>query len=259
MPRTPLTAAVVAMFGVVCSASGQAAEVSLAAAVGVRQILLQLAPAFEADTGHKVAITFEATGVLVQRISAGGKFDVVIVNRPGIERLMRAGQLAAGSTADIASSVTAVAVRSGAPKPDISTPDSFKRALLAARTIARPSPTIGGSSGDHITTVAERLGITTELNARTVVASIARPPGRLVADGEAEMALHQLQELMAVPGIDIVGPFPGDLQGSFMFSAALGIDAQDNQAAKALIAFLRSPRAAEAIKSKGMAPAAGEK
>jgi molybdate transport system substrate-binding protein len=230
-------------------------EVRLAAAVGVRQILSDLGPRFEAETGHKVVASFEATGVLVQQVLAGGSYDVIIVNRAGIENLARSSRVVPNSTVDIASSVAAAAVRSGARKPDISSPEAFKQALLSAGSIARPSPTVGGSSGDHITVVAERLGVTSELNAKTVVASIAKPPGRLVADGDAELALHQLQELMAVPGIEILGPFPGELQGSFMFSAALVTGAQDNEVAKALIAFLRSPQAAAAIRAKGMAPA----
>jgi molybdate transport system substrate-binding protein len=144
-------------------------------------------------------------------------------------------------------------------KSDISTPESFKRALVAAQSIARPSPAVGGSSGDYITLVAARLGITSEVNAKSVIASIARPPSRLVPEGEAELALHQLQELMAVPGIEIVGPFPGELQGSFMFSAALVLGAQENAVAKELLVFLRSPHATATVKAKGMVPAMSAK
>jgi molybdate transport system substrate-binding protein len=232
-----------------------AGEVRLAAAVGVRQILLELGPRFEADTGHKIVSTFEATGILVQQVSTGGIFDVVMVNRSGIENLARANRVIAGSVVDIASSVAAVAVRRGIPKPDIASAEAFKRALLAARSIARPSPAVGGSSGDHITLVAERLGIAAEVNSKSVIATVARPPGRVVADGDAEIALHQMQELMAVPGVEIVGPFPQELQGSFMFSAAVVPGAENNEAANALVAFLRTSRAAEVILAKGMAPA----
>jgi molybdate transport system substrate-binding protein len=248
-------AAVLGMAIGLTSDPAHAAEVRLAAAVGVRQVLMELAPQFEATTGHKVASTFEATGILVQQISGGAGFDVVIINRAGIENLARSRRVLDSTTADIASSIAAVAVRSEATKPDVSTPEAFKRALLEAKSIARPSPAVGGSSGDHITLVAERLGIASELNAKTVIASISRPPGRLVADGEAELALHQMQELMAVPGLDILGPFPGELQGSFMFSGAVLVGAQGTDAAKALIAFLRSPQSAKVIKAKGMAPA----
>ena len=250
-----LAFAVLATLSAVSSLPAQADDVRIAAAVGVRQVLQELLPRFEAQTGHKVRPTFEATGILVQQVSGGAEFDVVIINRSGIDTLAGSGRLIAGTTADIASSVAAVAVRSGAPKPDISTPEAFKNTLLTARSIARPSPAVGGSSGDHITRVAERLGISSELDSKTVIASIAKPPGRLVADGEAELALHQLQELMAVPGIDIVGPFPGELQGTFMFSAGIAKGAQGNEGAKALVAFLQSAASKESIKAKGMAPA----
>ena len=247
---------VLAPLSAVSSISARADDVRLAAAVGVRQVLQELLPRFEAQTGHKVHPTFEATGILVQQVSAGAGFDVIIINRAGIDSLAGSGRVIGSTTADIASSVAAVAVRSGAPKPAISTPEAFKDALLAARSIARPSPAVGGSSGDHIARVAERLGITSQLDAKTVIASIAKPPGRLVADGEAELALHQLQELMAVAGIDVVGPFPGELQGTFMFSAAIAKGAEGNNGAKALIAFLQSPPSKESIRAKGMAPAA---
>jgi molybdate transport system substrate-binding protein len=230
-------------------------EIRVAAAWGVRPILLELGPQFEAETGHRLVVEFETNGGLVQQVSPAGYFDVVIANGPCIERLSRSNRLVAGSTADIASSVAAVAVRSGAPKPDVSTPEAFKRALLAARSISRPPFNATGSSGSHITLVAERLGIADDVNAKAVIGDRPRPPGQVVADGEAEVALHMLQELMAVPGLEIVGPFPRELQGSFMFSAALVLGGENDEAAKALIAFLRTPRASRVILSKGMSPA----
>ena len=233
----------------------EADEVRLAAAWGVRQVLLELGPQFEAETGHKIVAMYETNSALVQQASAGGYFDVVVANRPGIERLARINRVVAGSIVDIASSVAAVAVRSGTPKPDVSTAEALKRALLAARSISRPPFNSTGTTGNHITLVAERLGITADVNAKAVIGDKVRSPGQVVADGDADVALHMLQELMAIPGIEVAGPFPSELQGKFMFSAGLVLGVEDNEAAKALIAFLRTPRAAEVISSKGMAPA----
>jgi molybdate transport system substrate-binding protein len=237
----------------------ETAQVKLLGAVGVRQIMLDLGPRFARATGHKLVTAFDSTGLIVRRIAAGEDFDLVMINRTGIDRLAKSGNVVAASTTDVARSVAAVAVRKGAPKPDISTVESFKRALLAAKSIARPSPAVGGSSGDHIVKVLERLGIADEVNAKSLIndhpEDASAAPGYMVSDGRADLALHQLQELMAVPGIDIVGPFPGELQGAFMFSIALTTGTKQEDVAKALIEFLRTPEAMTVIKAKGMEPA----
>jgi molybdate transport system substrate-binding protein len=241
------------------SIAAEAAEVRVLSAVGMREVLLDLGPKFERASGHTLAIKFDAGGVIVSRVQAGESVDVVMVPRAGLERLRQAGKIVAGSSTDLASSVAGVAVRQGAAKPDISSPEAFKRALLAARSVARPDPALGGSSGVHIAKVLERLGIASEIQAKSVIAS--RPdqqrdmPGAMVADGRAELALHQVQELMAVPGIEIVGPFPGDLQETFVFSGGVVTGAREVEAASSLIVFLRTPEAIAVIKAKGMAPA----
>jgi molybdate transport system substrate-binding protein len=182
-----------------------------------------------------------------------------MILRAGLERLTQGGQVSAGSGIDLASSVAAVALRQGAPKPDISSPEALKRMLLDAELIARPDPAHGGASGVHVARVLDRLRIADELKAKTVI--IGGPedrramPGYVVASGRAEIALHQLQELLAVPGIEIVGPFPKDLQEAFMFSAGVATGAKEADAAKAFIDFLRAPEAIAGIKAKGMEPA----
>jgi molybdate transport system substrate-binding protein len=152
-----------------------------------------------------------------------------------------------------------VAVRKGTSKPDISTPEAFRRAMLEAKTIACPDPALGGSSGVHIAKVFEQLGISEAVKPKLVYVSTPEQaqtmPGHVVAEGKAGIALHQMQELMAVPGIEIVGPLPGDLQETFVFSAAIMTDANDVKAAKALVDFLRTPEARAVIKAKGMEPA----
>jgi molybdate transport system substrate-binding protein len=237
----------------------RAGEVKLLAAVGVREIMTELAPRFESATGHKLLTTFDASGRIVQRVTDGEAFDIIIISKPAIEPLASTGKIKTASQQDIASSVVAMATRKGAPRPDISTPEAFRRALLDAKSIARPPATVGGASGDHIARVVEQLGVTAQVNAKSVFAE--RPddrsnmPGQLVARGQAEIALHQLQELMVVPGLEILGEFPGELRGSFMFTAVLGAGSKQEAAAKALVDFLRTPESVKAIKNKGMAPA----
>ena len=253
-----ILATVVAAFASSTDNNICAAEVKLLAAVGVREIITDLAPKFESTTRHKLLITFDASGRIAQRISGGESFDLIIINKPAIERLANTGKLNAGS-ADIASSVVAAAVRKGAARPDISSTEAFKRALLNAKSISRPSKTVGGASGDHITKTVEQLGITAEVDAKSVFSE--RPddrsnmPGQLVAKGQAELALHQLQELMAVPGLDILGEFPAELRGAFMFTAVVVAGSNQEAAAKSLVAFLHTPESVSTIKAKGMVPA----
>jgi molybdate transport system substrate-binding protein len=235
------------------------AEVRVLSAVGMRQVMLDLGPKFELATGHRLKVSFDSGGVILKRLERGETADLIMINRSGIERLSGAGKLVQGSVTDLATSVVGVAVRKGAPKPDISTPEAFRRAMLKANTIACPDPALGGSSGVHIAKVFERLGISEAVKAKLVFVSTPEQPqtmpGHVVAEGKAEVALHQMQELMAVPGIEIVGPLPGDLQETFVFSAAIMADANDVKAARALIEFLRTPEARAVIKAKGMEPA----
>lgn len=235
------------------------AEVRVLSAVGMRQVMLDLGPKFERATGNRLKVSFDSGGVILKRLEHGEAADVVMINRSGIERLSGAGRLLQGSVTDLATSVVGVAVRKGASKPDISTPEAFRRAMLGAKTIACPDPALGGSSGVHIAKVFERLGISEAVKPKLVVVSTPAQaqtmPGHVVAEGKAEIALHQMQELMAVPGIEIVGPLPGDLQETFVFSAAIMTDANDVKAAKALIEFIHTPEARAIIKAKGMEPA----
>ena len=257
--KHPVTAASGARGPTSARVSAHAAEVKVLSAVGMRQVMLDLGAKFERATGHTLAITFDSTGLLAKRIASGETVDVVMINQSAIEILGKNGKVVTGSIARVARAVAAVGVRKGA-KPDISSPEAFKALLLSARSVARPSPAVGGSSADHIVKVLERLGIADEVNAKSVIVNTGHPvqgaesPGDAVAKGKAEIALHQLQELMAVPGIDIAGPFPGELQGSFAFSAAIGTNARETEAGRALIEFLRTPDAMGVIRAKGMEP-----
>ena len=237
------------------SVASAAAEIHVLSAVGMRQVMLELGPKFEVATGHKVAMSFDSGGVIPGRVARGESTDVVLIPHVAAEQLRKEGRVAAGPV-DLAMSRVAVAVRRGAAKPDISTATAFKRAILDAKAIACPDPTLGGSSGVHIAKVFERLGIADAVKSKLVYSSKpgepAMMPGHVLASGKADIALHQKQELMAVPGIEIVGPLPPDLQTTFIFSAAVLTGARDIEAAKALVAFLRTPEAKAVINAKGM-------
>jgi len=239
------------------AATAEAAELKVLSTIAMRQVMEDLGPKFERATGHKLAITFATLGGVVKRVQGGETADVVVIPRQGIDSFVKDGKAAAGNVTVIARSGIGVAVRKGAPKPDISSPEALKRTLLAAKSITYSNPALGGASGIHFAKVLDRLGIANEMRSKTVFGKTpgGEGVGVLVANGEAEIGVHQFQELIAIAGIELVGPLPGDLQDTIVFSAAIMGGAKDAETAKALVDFLRTPEAAAVIKAKGMEPA----
>ncbi len=231
-----------------------AAEIKALCAVGMQDLMVDLSPMFERATGHKLTITFATGGATVQRAHDGEAVDVIIAPSQGVDGLVTDGKIAVANVAAIARTGISVAIRKGAPKPDISSPDAFKRSLLAAESITYLNPADGGASGIHFAKVLERLGIAAEMKPKTVFAPKASALGGIVANGDAEIGVIQFQLLFSVPGIEIVGPLPGELQNTTVFSAAILDSSKDVQTGQALINFLRSSEAAAVIKAKGMEP-----
>lgn len=234
----------------------RAAEMNVLSAISMQPIMEDLGPKFERATGHKLAITFDSVGGVVKRIQGGEPADVVVNARQGIERLATDGKAAAENVTVVAHSFVGAAVRKGAPKPDISSPDALKRTLLAAKSVTYSNPAFGGVSGVQVVKVFERLGVADEIKSKTVFLPKPGPVGGLVASGEAELALQHISELLPVPGIDVIGPLPSDLQEPIVMSAAVLGSTKDAEAARALVHFLRTPEAAAVIRAKGMKPAA---
>jgi molybdate transport system substrate-binding protein len=249
---------VVASIAVAVSAArGRALdEIRVLSAVGMRQALQELQPAFERSAGHTLVLTFESSGLIPERLQSAEHAHVVLINERGLDQLIKAGTIVTESARPVATSRVGFAVRSGATKPDISTADAFKRSLLAARMVAYPNPALEGSSGLHLASVMERLGIAAQMKTKTVFAEPPGPnattPASLVATGRADIALHQIQELIAVRGVDVVGPLPTELQQTFTFSAAIVRGGADMAAARTLIAFLQTPHSRGVILAKGM-------
>jgi molybdate transport system substrate-binding protein len=236
-------------------ATAESAEIKVLAANGIQSIVEDLGPKFERATGHKLAITFATGGATVKRAQDGESADVVIAPRSGIDGLVKSGKVAADNVTAIASTGISVAVRKGAPRPDISSAEALKRTLLAAKSVTYLNPADGGASGIHFARVLDRLGIANEMKSKTIYAPTTGAVGVMVANGEAEIGVLQFQLLFSVPGIEIVGPLPGDLQDSTVFSAAILGGTREVEASKALITYLRSSEAMAVIKAKGMEPA----
>jgi molybdate transport system substrate-binding protein len=214
-------------------------------------VLAELVRAYESRSGRTAAIESIGGVDAARRVAAGEPFDVVVLAREAIDRLLAEGHLVDGSRIDLVRSGVAVAVRAGAPRPDISSEDAVRRAVLAARTIG----TSTGPSGVALGRLFERWGIAGDVRARVVTPPPGVPVGRLVASGEVELGFQQLSELIHQGGIDVVGPLPEAIQIVTTFSAAVGARARAADAARGLLDFMASPAAADAKRRQGMEPA----
>jgi molybdate transport system substrate-binding protein len=235
---------------------GQAADLIVLSAIAMQTVMEDLGPKFERASGHKLAIAFGTMGQVVRRLQDGEAADVIIIPRPGIDDFIKSGKIEAGNVTDVAYSIMGVAVRRGAPKPDISTSEAFKHALLAAQSFTYPNPATGAAVGGYIVKLLDQLGITHEMKPKTILLTKAGLTPNLVANGEAEITVNHVQELVPIAGIEIVGPLPDELQNRFVFSAAIVAGSKQTEASKALVDFLRTPQAAAVIKEKGMEPGA---
>lgn len=241
-----LTLAILAVQG----ASVYAAEIRVLSSNGVHSVMVLMIPEFERATGHKISVDYNTANQIVDRIKGGESADLVIVTRPTADSLIKEGKIIKGTDKILGRSGVGVAIRAGLPKPDISTPEALKRALLDAKSITF---TKTGGSGIHFMKVAERLGITDQVNAKAKIPE-GGAVGPLVARGEAEMAVQQIPELMAVKEIQYVGPLPKELQIATVFTSGVTTGAKQAEAAKALVDFLTTPAAVGVFKSKGLEP-----
>jgi molybdate transport system substrate-binding protein len=215
----------------------------------MRSVLVGIADAFTREKGVEFSASYQSTVALMERIASGEGADIAIITDMAIETLIAQGRVLRESRRDLASSVVGLAVRAGASRPDISTPDALKHALLSARSITY---TVSGASGIHFAQVIESLGIADTVKAKAIVRDGLA--GELAARGEVELAVQQISELMQVKGIDIVGPLPAEVQKSTVFSAGIFTSAKDPADAGALIAWLSTPETAAIIRAKGMEP-----
>jgi len=229
------------------AARGEAAEIKVLSTVGMQPATPDLFAQFEAATGHRVAVTYGLAAVLKTRFLEGAPADVLILTAPIIEDLAKQGKVVADSKKDVARSGVGIAVKAGAPKPDISTPEALKSAVLAAKSIGYSRE---GASGVAFARVLDRLGIADQVKPK--YKDTAAKAGEMLAAGEIDLAAAQIPELMAVPGVEVVGPLPAELQTITIFSVGLASGAQDSAAARALIEFLASPQAAPVYKAKGL-------
>jgi len=228
----------------------QGTEIKVMLSAAFKEAYLELAPQFERATGHKLVTLWVPSVQMMNRLKGGETVDVVILSAGSLDELIQAGRVVPGSRVDLARSGVGVAVRAGAPKPDISSGETVKHALLNAKAIAYST----GPSGIYLAGLFERMGIAEQLKSKLRRVQ-GEPAGAVVARGEADLAFQQVSELLPVAGIDLVGPLPPDIQKITTFSAGICVGVNEPDAGKALIRFLTAPAAAPVIRKKGMEPA----
>lgn len=244
--RVVATAFVLAMGATACGA----AEVAVLSTPTMKGAFNELAPAFTRATGHTLVLTFEGVPVLKRQIEAGEKFDAAVLLPAALDDLARLGKIAAGSRSDFARTAAGVAIRAGAPKPQVASVDDLKRTLLAARTIAYSSDSVSGS---YFLRLLDRLGIEGEVKSRLLTVT-GRSPVDAVARGEAELTVITVPNIIGVEGVALAGVLPDELQNYTTFSVGISASAGEPKAAEQLIAFLHSPAAVAAIRSRGLEP-----
>lgn len=225
------------------------ATITVLQSIAFKEAFAELATEFDRITGHTTVPIIAGGLEVAARLKAGEVVDLVILSAAPIDELMQAGTIVPGSRVDLGVSPIGMAVRAGALKPDIGSAEAVKRALLGARAIACST----GPSGVYLAGLFRHMGITEELAGRLTQVK-GEPAGAPVARGEADIGFQQMSELLPVPGIDIVGPLPRDIQKTTVFSVGLHVAAPNPVAARALASFLAAPSAAPVIRAKGMEP-----
>jgi molybdate transport system substrate-binding protein len=232
----------------------KAAEIKVFSTIGVQAALEELTPQFEKLSGHRLSITWATAAVLVKRIQAGETADLLVLTQQSLDAMIKEGKALAGSNSNFSSSGMAVVVKQGSPKVDISTPEAYKQTLLNAKTIAYSNPAFGGASGVFFAKSLEQMGIAESIKAKAKYPPASGNAAQLVVDGEADLAVQQEPEVMAVQGVALIGAPPGVFNNITTYTAGIGATSSVAGAAKSLIDFLQSPQAGAVYLKRGLKP-----
>src|SRR5580765_2123204 len=243
-------ASIIAAGTALLSTAVTAAEINVISTQATQEAYLELVAQFEKASGHKVKTVFNGTLNVQRRLADGAPYDLIIMAGPAIDEQIKLGRAVAGSRVDFAQSGTGLAVRKGAPKPDISSADALKKTLLAAKSIGYST----GPSGLYMLSVFEKMGIAGQVKHKLKQTPSGVFVGTLIANGDVEIGFQQISELVHFAGIDYVGPLPGNLQRMTMFSSGIHSAAKQPDAAKALVKFITAPSAAPIIRKHGLEP-----
>ena len=254
-----LLAAILALLAGLSAGATGAAEIKVVCAGAMRAVLQELTPAFEKSSGHKLVIEYATAGKVEEKVAADEEIDVAILSKPRIDKLVSKAKIVGGTATMLARVPIGLAVKKGAPRPDISSVEAFKRTLLNAKSIAYIDPAGGADAQLHLVQVLDKLGIAAELKPKTKLISPGTLEGNPLAEavkrGDAEIGMGPMGTLVGVDGIDVVGPLPAELQSpNLVFLAASPTVSEQPLPAKALIDFLVGPSAKAVYKAKGMEP-----
>jgi molybdate transport system substrate-binding protein len=241
----------IALFALTSLGSAAAADLKLLTAGAYKPVALELVPEFEKRTGHKVTVENDTAGGLARRVAGGEYFDVVVMPPERMGPLL-GGRIVESSAKVLARVGIGVAVKQGAPLPDISSVEAFKKTLLAARAIAYTDPASGGTAGTYLANLFAKMGIAAELKPKTVLVKGGYSAEKIVS-GEAEIAMQPTSELLAVPGTTLVGPIPLEVQHYIAYSGGVSAASRNPAAADALLLMLADPSNLPLLKKKGMA------
>jgi molybdate transport system substrate-binding protein len=256
MRLTPAIAAtaLLAAMSLIMTPLAKAADLQIVSGGAFKQVLTPLAAQYEKESGSKLTIVYQTVGQHLALIRGGKEeFDVAVLTPEAIDTLTKENKIVPGTRVDLAKTGVGVVVKAGAPLPDISSVEAFKQSLLAAKSVAYIDPKAGGSSGIYVARLLAQLGIADQVNAKAVLVQGGSVADR-VADGEAEIGIHQISEILPVAGTTLVGPLPAEIQNYTVYAAGVGAAAKDAAAAQALVKFLSGPEALPLIKAKGMEP-----
>jgi molybdate transport system substrate-binding protein len=230
------------------AAAAGAAEIKVLSTQATEEAYRELVPLFEEASGHKVTTIFTGTLDVQKRIAAGEAYDLIIMAGPAIDDFIKSGKIVPGSRVDLARSGVGVAVRAGAPKPDISSTEALKKTLMAAKSIGYST----GPSGVYLAKLFERLGVADAVKPKLKQTPTGVFVGGLVASGDAEIGFQQVSELSHFPGVDFVGPLPAEVQEITVFSSGIQVGAKQVEAANSWVRFLTAPAAAPAFTKRGL-------
>jgi molybdate transport system substrate-binding protein len=249
--RIPVTLALgLVLLGIANGRAATAAEVRLLSASALHPVVDALIPDFEKSSGHKVTVAYGTAGAVAERVQKGEAVDLVLSSVPMIDRLKAQGKVVSGDHIIIAKVGVGAFVRKGGAKPDIGSAEAFKRAMLAAKSIAYPDPAGGGASGIYVASLLERLGIAGEMKPKTKLATLGTLYSS-VANDDVEIGFNQVSEILAQPTVELISPLPAEIQNYTQFAPGIVTGSSHADAARALITFLTSPVAQTVLKAKG--------
>jgi len=231
------------------------ADITVMSTGAVEPMVKLFAPAFERESGHKAHLIFGTAGGIRARLDAGERPDLLILPAANMEAMDKAGKLLPGTRTDLGRTVTGIAIKDGAPAPDVSTPAAFKQALVEAKGVSFSDPAAGGSSGTYFAGLLQKMGIADAVNKKAVLGKRGYEVAQAVVDGRAEIGTTFISELLTVPGVRILGPLPGELYFANTYTAGIPVESRQQEAAKALLRVLTNQRTRGEWTKAGLEPA----